>query len=225
MKFVRPELYRLLENAQANATSKIPWLRTAMNTMLHVLLIASLLLFIVSIVKLTMETSDGIEKAIRAMALFTGALIVVGTQSSGKSYADFIINSLANSKPFTFGLFGVALPGAGGAALSWYALRAVKRSENVAVRFLGLFGMLAVTQFAVMYGVAVSDRGYDIGKTAIPNISFIVGLFVYLVFNYDAGPQRDGSRLPGLMKALRNKMKALRNKKQPQTRRQSLFED
>lgn len=213
------DLGPVLAVESAEGGEAIPWLGTAMTAMLHTLLFGAMLFFLGAVVVLTLRTTNPIEKAIRALAMFTGALLVIGAEASGNSYADFIIRSLGEARPLTFGAFGVILPGAAGVALAWYLIRSVNRSENVAVRFLGLFGMLATTQFAVMYGAAVSDRGYDIGATAVPNIAFVSGLFLWVVFNYDANKSNLRSSGTGFLASLLDRQAT----RQPT--RTSLFEE
>lgn len=199
--------------------ANLPWLSAAMNGLLHVFLIASLLVFGYVLFRLTLDKTDGWERGLRATALFTGALIVLGAEAAGRSYSEFIIGSLADAKPFVFGIFGVIVPAASGTALAWYMLRSMRKSVDKAMRFLALFGSLAIAQFALMYGAAVSDQGFEVGRTAVPNMSFIVGMFVFMIFAYDPN-----ARASQPARALSDRL-PWRRSSQPQTTRGSLFED
>lgn len=158
----------------------------ALTILLNALLIASLVLFLVMLFNIVLRgTERPVERVIRAGALFTGAIIVVGSQTSGASYADFIADSLAGTRPLTFGIAGIVAPGLLGAGLGWYFVRAVERSETIAIRVLALVGMLAAMQFITLYGVMLKERGFSLGAAALPNIAFVSGIFIYLMLKYD----------------------------------------
>jgi hypothetical protein len=72
-----------------------------------------------------------------------------------------------------------------GVGLGWYFIRTIKKSETLAIRVLGFVGMLSVVQFAEVYAIAVQDKGLQLGATAVPNISFLVGLILFVVFKMD----------------------------------------
>jgi hypothetical protein len=195
-----------LASSDGNVDS-IPGLSTLVNGLMHILLVGSMVFFVyVAITEVAKTRHEG-EKRMKALALFCGSLIVVATQASGTSYADFMLGSLGGTKPLTFGAFGLIAPGAAGLALAWYFVRKLDRSEVFATRLLMLFGMLAVTQFGVMYAVAVGDQGYELGTTALPNISFVVGLFLYMLFNYDPAAKK-AQKSGGLLARIRGREKS-----------------
>ena len=145
--------------------------------------------------KEVLRTQNDGEKRMKALALFVGALVVVASQATGTSYADFMLGALGGTKPLTFGVFGVIAPAAAGIALAWYFVRKLDRSEVFATRLLMLIGMLAVTQFAVMYGVADGEEGFSLGQASIPNVAFVVGLLLYMLFNYDPSATSKSARV------------------------------
>lgn len=177
----------------------------ALNVLVHVLLLASFALFGLLMIRSIFETRNALERAIRSMALFAGALVVIGSEAADLSYSNFIIGSLGDVRPFIFTFYGFVVPAAAGIALAWYIVHAIDRSENLAYRVYAFIGMLAVTQFAVMYGSAFDDQGFEVGQHYVPNISFIVGLFVYIILKYDpeAPSRKTGSllKLFSLMRA------------------------
>lgn len=193
---------------------------TVFNVFVHILMVGSLALFIFLIGQLIMRTPNKLERAIRGMALFAGALVVVGSEAANLSYSDFIVGSLADVRPFGFGLFAVALPAAAGVVLAWYFVRTIRRGATFAVRLLAFLGMLASTQFLLVYGFAIEDRGFDLGPTAVPNIAFIVGLFIYIMMKLDpTAPGRELDRR-SLLEWLRD-VGAVRNG----TSRRSFFDE
>ena len=184
--------------------ARIPGLNLAINSLLHLLLVGAMALFVYTAVREVLRTQHDGEKRMKALAVFAGALIVVASQATGTSYADFMLGALGGTKPLTFGVFGLVAPAAAGVALAWYFVRKLDRSEIFATRLLMMIGMLAVTQFAVMYGVAVGEEGFALGQASIPNVAFVVGLFLYMLFNYDPATSNRSQRV-GLLDRLRGR--------------------
>jgi hypothetical protein len=165
---------------------------TALNMLLHTLLIGSMIGFLFAIATVTFSTGNGIERLIRCSALFSGAMVVLGAQAAGVSFADFAVESLSGSKLFSgAGLTATVVPGGAGVAMGWYLTRSLRRSENIAIRVLAFVGMLAITQFAQIYVVATSTKGVELGSTAVPNIAFVVGISIYVMLKYDPDSKVD----------------------------------
>jgi energy-converting hydrogenase Eha subunit C len=167
-------------NKEANMT-------LVFNVVLHGLLISSLLLFVGAVFLVTLKTEDPLERAIRFAALFCGAMVVLGAQAAGANYADFILRAVSNVRPVSFGVFGAVLPASAGIAVGWYFTSSIKKSSNLGIRILGFIGMLASTQFLQVYAVAVSNKGVELKSSAVPNISFMVGLILYIVTKWEPG--------------------------------------
>ena len=84
-----------------------------------------------------------VERAIRTAALVCGALVVLGAQATGASYADFIVRSWNSSAPFAAGFLGAVVPAAAGITVGWYLVKTLPKSYNLAVQeFLVFIGML-----------------------------------------------------------------------------------
>ncbi len=159
----------------------------AFNLLLHALLVGSLLLFVFGIIRLSLSTSDQIEKMLRIAAVFAGAMVTIGAQEGGVNYADFTVEALAGSR----GASAVAnvgatlIPALLGAALGFYVVRTLKRSEAIAIRVLGFVGMLATTAFMQVYAAAAAEKGIDLGAAALPNVTFTAGVILTVIFSYD----------------------------------------
>lgn len=170
---------------------------------LHCMLVGSLILFVAYGLIVTFQTSSLVERLIRLGAWFSGAMVVIGAQAGGLSFADFTVNALSGTRPAAevATLFGALVPGALGVALASYLTNSVRRSSNVAIRVMAFVGMLAATQFAQIYAVALNARGMNIGAAAIPNLSFVVGIVMYIVLTWD--PESRNVRRSSLRAALR----------------------
>lgn len=167
-----------------------------LNLLLHTLLIGSLGLFLVAIVRVTLATEDNIERAIRAIALLAGAMVALGAQASGSSFATFTVNSLSGSRPVGTGveLLAAIIPGGVGVGMGWYIIRSLNRNETIAVRVLAFVGMLAAVSFAEVYAVATKTQGVILGAAAIPNSAFILGVMLYIVLKYQSSNTKTSRR-------------------------------
>ena len=169
-----------------DGSENLGWLSQAINIALHLFLVGSFVAFAAGLVMLVRERKD--QMVGRAMALFIGSLVVVGAQASGKSYADFIIGALGSSRSPAFGFFGAVVPGAMGLALGYYFTRGARRSNERAIRGMIMIGTFSITQFALMYAIAIDRTGSELGKAITPNVAFVAGLGLWLVMNLGIKP-------------------------------------
>ncbi|TWP32997.1 hypothetical protein [Leekyejoonella antrihumi] len=158
------------------------------NILLHALLVLSMLAFLVALLFMAFRTGDGTERLRRCLALFAGAMVVVGAQASGVSFAVFAARSLAHARGASTAahLFAVIVPAAVGVGLGYYFVRVYRRSEVFGLRMLCFVGMLALAAFAEVYASATHTRGVFLNAAALPNLSFVVGLVLVFVFG-DSG--------------------------------------
>ena len=161
------------------------------------LLLGSLAVFTAFILWHTTRAPNRQELALRVIALFTGAMVVVGAQASGLSFATFSVNALSNTQSGSAAarIAGAIIPGAVGAWMGWYLTHSMRRDEDIAMRVMGFVGMLAASAFAAIYVVAVDKHGAHLGAAALPNISFVVGVFLYIMLKFQTNPK--ARRNPG----------------------------
>jgi hypothetical protein len=172
-----------------------------LNILLHLMLIGSMLAFVSCAVVVTFKAPNQLERTIRASALFCGAMVVLGSQAAGVSFADFTVTSLSNTN-LGAKIVGAAVPGAIGLALGKYIAWSLRRSETIAIRVLAFVGTLAASQFAWIYAVAVKANGLALGPAVIPNIAFAVGILLYVVFVFEPGKRGPQQRKPGRLRQL-----------------------
>lgn len=148
-----------------------------------------------AIVRITLTTQDPIERAIRGVALLAGALVALGAQATGGSFASFTVTALSGSRPAGAGveLLAAIIPGGVGVGMGWYIIRSLNRNEAIAVRILAFIGMLAAVSFTEVYALATKTRGVFLGAAAIPNAAFILGVMLYIVLKYES-PSTKGAR-------------------------------
>lgn len=176
----------------------------AFNILLHVLLAGSLLLFLYVIVRLALAANNPMEKAIRILAILAGVLLVLGAGAAGVDYATFTVQSLAGARPASAAAsVGTAVvPALIGAAVGFYIIRVYRRSTLKAIRVLCFIGMLTVVAFVQVYAEAAQVQGVILGAAAIPNVTFILGIVLVIVFTSEAEDEAGQQKQEGGLSAL-----------------------
>lgn len=171
------------ESAVANV------LTTVLNVLLDITLAATLLLFLVILILMVVAERDRDERFMRALALVAGALLALGAQAAGVSYASYAVDALAGTGPGgeAVKLLSIIIPGGVAAAFGWFFMRAMRRSTAMGLRWMSFLGMLTVVTFGVVFAQATETQGVFLGAAAIPNTSFVLGLiFSVLAFRRPA---------------------------------------
>ena len=159
-------------------------LEVLLKIILNTILIGSMLAFVVCSVYAALAGDSLIERTIRFGMLFSGALVVLGAQAAGLSFAQVITDALTSSGALTT-TAGVVVPGALGAGIGSFLVRFTRYGNVFVMRILIFVGMLAAAQFAEIYASAVSAHGLALSRSVLPNISFVVGILLYVALTYD----------------------------------------
>lgn len=178
----------------------------ALNIFLHTLLIGSLLLFLWVIVAGALAEPDQWERILRLAAIVAGALVALGAQAAGVSYAIFTVDALAGARAPSAGaaVVGAIIPALIGVGLGFFLVRTINRSGRIARRAMGFLAMLIAVAFAALYAQITETNGLIIGAAAIPNVSFVVGVILTVVFTWDPDGPSSESRLSALGDFLRS---------------------
>lgn len=164
-------------------------LTTVLNIALDAILAGTLLLFLVVLIGMVVTETDRDERFMRALALVAGALVALGAQAAGISYASYAVDALAGTGPggSAVKFFSIVIPGGIAAAFGWFFMRAMRHSTAMGLRWMSFLGMLTVVTFGVIFAQATETQGVFLGAAAIPNTSFVVGLiFSVLAFRRPA---------------------------------------
>lgn len=159
-------------------------LEVLLKIILNTILIGSMLAFVVCSVCAALAGDSLIERTIRFGMLFSGALVVLGAQAAGLSFAQVITDALTSSGALTT-TAGVVVPGAVGAGIGSFLVRFTRYGNVFVMRILIFVCMLAGAQFAEIYASAVNTHGLVLGRSVLPNISFVVGILLYVALTYD----------------------------------------
>jgi hypothetical protein len=92
----------------------------------------------------------------------------------------------------------------------------MEKGDDFGKRILVFVGVLVTTQFAELYAAAVHVSGFAPSRSLLPNVSFIVGLVLYIITQYDsAAIMAQAGRKGGLRQAAADyAFNARRNKKE-----------
>lgn len=180
--------------------------------LLHAFLLGSFVLFLVLLFALVFRTDDPTELFIRALAVFAGALIILGARATEYSYPEYMIDVISGVRPVAPAVETILtiLPGAVGVAVGWYITRLIAKDDPRSVRFIGLIGMLAIASFAHAYLLAFDAKGVEIGKLALPNVLFVTGLVLWIVIKFPtrAEQRRDTAGRSSIRERLRAVMRS-----------------
>jgi hypothetical protein len=177
-----------------------------LNVLLDALLGGSLLLFVILLIDMVVREPSPSERLMRSLAMVGGAIIALGAQSAGVSFASYTVDSLTGARPAggAFTALSVVVPGGMATLFSWYFVRVMQRSAAMGLRLMSFLGMLTVIAFAVIFAQATNTQGVFLGEAAIPNASFVAGLIGgVVIFMPTADHKRDrGTRFAGLASLL-----------------------
>jgi len=168
---------------------------TFFNLVTHVLIILGTITMIVFICILALKGKRGedigaFEKAIRVLTLLTGFLIYVGSKALGLSFPSLMLTAINTTNPFSTGAVGVVLPSSVGTFVAWYCLKNIRRDHSVAIRLIILITTFILVLFGDTYIATYSSNWppeQGLNKLLLPNLTFTVGLSLYVIFKYQSG--------------------------------------
>lgn len=171
------------------------------NILLHVLLLGAMASFAVTLFVTAFRAPTLSERLRRFLGLFVGAMIVLGAQAAGVSFAVFTASALASGRGASAAaaLAASVVPAIAGIGLGYYMVRVYRKNENLGLRLLCFLGMLSLVAFIEVYAVATHTNGVFLGVSAVPNVSFAAGVGLVLIFgNEGKGDKSFEDRALGL---------------------------
>jgi len=167
------------------------------NVLIHVILLGAMGLFAVVLVKLTLSAYDSMERVKRVLALFAGAMVIVGAQASGLNFAEFMAKALTVGRASSAAAAVVSslIAGIAGLGVGYLLVRLFRQHNEMAVRIICLVGMLSLAAFIQSYATITAASGVFVGASAAPNIAFTAGLILIFVFT-DSDASRSSTLSP-----------------------------
>lgn len=183
--------------------------------LVQVLVVAAIGAMIVFLYKVIINDPDVIERLLRVAAFGAGLLVYVGAKALGISIPELMISALAVAKPVSFGFLGVVFPALAGTFVAWFCLRLMRKDDDVAARGLVLFSAFFFTMFADTYANMATQATSTNVDLVLPNITFVLGVVLYTIFNYKPRTTEQGHRgrsLPEVGRSLEDGLQGFRER-------------
>jgi hypothetical protein len=157
------------------------------NLILHGMMIGAMVLFLGTLILVALQAEDRLEKLRRVLALFVGAMIVVGAQASGVSFAVFAAGALGVGRGASAAATALAsiIPAIAGAGIGFYLVRTYRKHDARGIRLICFIGMLALASFVQAYATITHAEGVFVGASAVPNLAFAAGVVMVFIFGDD----------------------------------------
>jgi hypothetical protein len=155
-----------------------------LNVVTHIIILFGILGMLGFIIKMIVSGENPLEKIIRIFALVVGFLLYFITRAVGISVPQVIVNSLAGITPLSFGIVGMLVPLVVGVLVAWYCLDAMGRQSNLPGRVVILISTFILTLFTDIYVAVIKVPSRNqIDTNLLPNLTFVIGLLLFVVFN------------------------------------------
>ena len=128
----------------------------------------------------------GVERAMRGIGFAIGLMIYIGARAVGLSIPQMLTSALSNINPLTVGFIGTLAPAAVGVLMAWYLVRQIDKDDLIAKRTLIILTGFILLMFGDIYVASFGEyvEREAINRYLLPNLSFILGMGLYAVFNY-----------------------------------------
>jgi hypothetical protein len=157
----------------------------------HLFLLFTFFMLFWWLIKELREPSDNHAAfGLRVFALVLGGLIAWGTKLAGLSYPDLIIASLSSTS-MVYQIFGWVISPIAGVVVGFIFTRLHRRGGEIARRVCILFATIALLFFLFTYGYFVENQDFYNADLIIPNLFFIIGIFLIIVFFSDRSKKKD----------------------------------
>jgi hypothetical protein len=131
------------------------------------------------------NTKGWTERIVRGLAIFAGTLVVIGAEAAGLNFSSFAVDTLTHG--WLVKVAWVLLGGGAGSLLARYLVSRIDGGTNLQIRIMILVTIIAHVELLEIYAQNVKRHGFVLGIGALPDVAFIAGLVLYVVFRYDTG--------------------------------------
>jgi hypothetical protein len=133
------------------------------------------------------NTRGWTERIIRGLTIFTGTLVVMAADATGLTLSSFAVNTFSHGGPvgWAIKLTWVVLGGGAGALLARYLISRVGTGTNLQLRIMILVTVIAHVELLEIYLQNLERNGFIHGIGELPDLAFISGLVLNIVFRFD----------------------------------------
>jgi len=157
---------------------------TLLNIITHIIIIAGIIAILGFIIRMIQKGSGKLERLIRVFAVIAGFLIYFTIRVIGLSIPVLVVNLLKSTETLPFRLLAIVLPALIGILVAWYCLDAMRRQADLPARVVILISTFILTLFIDVYVAVFSiSTGAQLGSNLLPNLAFVIGLSLFVIFN------------------------------------------
>jgi hypothetical protein len=184
-------------NTPANASLIEKFFSVVLTAAAIIILVLGLAGIVYFVLLAILEAANTGERTVRTITLMIGLLAYFAAKNLGLSIPDLLLASLSQSTFLPYLVTAALIPAIAGAVISELFIRELRRGGNIAHRIMILITVLIISMFLDLFVYAV---GGGLGSKLLPNVTFVLGVGLYLIFRYDS--DRDPLRLPHFLDAL-----------------------
>ena len=156
-----------------------------LNVITHIMIILGIVGLIFYIAYAVHKEETMFEKVILVISSMTGFLIYFGARALGLSIPAMMMSSVSVTSPIRMALFSILIPWSVGVAVAWYFSWCLKKHIDIAFRIVILISAFIVTLFGDVYAASYAVKsGGSIDTSLLPNLTFTVGMGLYIILNY-----------------------------------------
>ncbi len=156
-----------------------------LNVITHIMIILGIVGLIFYIAYAVHKEQVIFEKVILVISAMTGFLIYFGARALGLPIPSMMMSSVSIASPIRMTLFSILIPWSVGVAVAWYFSWCLNKHIDIAFRVVILISAFIVTLFGDVYAASYAvTAGGGIDTSLLPNLTFTVGMGLYIILNY-----------------------------------------
>lgn len=156
-----------------------------LNIITHIMILVGIIGLIFYIGYAVHKEEKVFEKVILVISAMTGFLIYFGARALGLSIPEMMMTSVSVSNPVKMAFFSILIPWSVGVAVAWYFSWCLSKHIDIAFRVVILISAFIVTLFGDVYAASYKvTTGGGIDTSLLPNLTFTVGMGLYIILNY-----------------------------------------
>jgi hypothetical protein len=156
------------------------------------ILLGSLAGFLGTVGLVLWNTQGWTERILRGLTVFVGTLMVMGADAARLTFSSFAVKTLSHPGPpdWPVEIAWIAAGGGAGALLARYLISMMGRGTKLQMRVIILITVITHVELLEIYVQNLERNGFIHGMGQLPDLAFLCGLILYVIFTYDTGDVR-----------------------------------